>query len=125
MRNLATLGGNVGGRFGDALMPLLALDAHAELADGEVLPLPVVLAQPRLPLILALRLPPAAPGAWTLYEKPGMRAAFTPSRLTLALHVATASGPDAGQGLPYGPLRGLRIAAAGAGLAARQAGGPD
>ncbi|MCS6766030.1 MAG: FAD binding domain-containing protein [Candidatus Protistobacter heckmanni] len=120
VRNLATLGGNVGWRFGDALAPLLALDAHAELADGEVLPLPVVLALPRLPLILALRLPPAAPGAWTLYEKAGLRAAFTPSRLALALHVAAASGPDAGQGLPYGPLRGLRIAAAGAGLAARR-----
>jgi|APAra7269096613_1048513.scaffolds.fasta_scaffold00097_4 CO/xanthine dehydrogenase FAD-binding subunit len=102
VRHLATLGGNVGWRYGDALAPLLALDAGAELADGRVVPLWDVFAQDPLPLVVALWIDTRTARERAVFEKAGHRAAFSPSRLTLAI------------------VGGVRLAAVGAGLAARR-----
>lgn len=110
VRHLATLGGNVGWRWGDTLSALLALDAQAELADGQQRPLAGLLQEPTLPLIVALWLDTRAPVALALYEKVGLRAAFSPTRLALALSA----------GLQEGRLCALRIAVSGAGLSARR-----
>lgn len=110
VRHLATLGGNVGWRWGDTLAALLALAAQAELADGRRRPLAGLLQEPTLPLIVALWLDASAPPALALYEKIGLRAAFSPTRLALAF-----SG-----GLQKGRLCALRIAVSGAGLPARR-----
>jgi len=107
VRHLATLGGNVGWRWGDTLAPLLALGAEAELADGRRRPLAALLAAAPLPLVVALWLPgPAAAPRRAVYEKVGRRAAFSPARLALAL---------------WQPAGGtLRLAACGAGWVARR-----
>ncbi|ARN21067.1 FAD binding domain-containing protein [Piscinibacter gummiphilus] len=105
VRHLATLGGNVGWRYGDALAPLLVLDAGAELADGRVVPLLDVFTQDPLPLVVALWIDTRTARERSVFEKAGHRAAFSPSRLTLAI----VDGPD-----------GTRLAAVGAGLAARR-----
>lgn len=97
VRHLATLGGNVGWRCGDALPVLLARGAWAALADGSRRPLAELLhmrtGQP-LPLISALLWPldTARWIGWSVVEKVGWRAAFSPSRLTLALEVACDDG---------------------------------
>lgn len=111
VRHLATLGGNVGWGFGDTLAPLLALQAHAELADGTTQPLVTLLRQTELPLVIALHvgLGRAAPIAF--YEKIGHRAAFSPSRLALALCA------DIDQ---QGSLQQVSAAASGAGLRGRR-----
>ena len=105
VRHLATLGGNVGWRYGDTLAPLLALEADAELADGRGIPLEEVLEQDPLPLVVALWIDTRTARWRTVFEKAGHRAAFSPSRLTLAI----VDGPE-----------GTRLAAVGAGLAARR-----
>jgi len=105
VRHLATLGGNVGWRFGDTLAPLFALDAGAELADGRTVPLAEVLHHDPLPLVVALWVDTRTAHWRSVFEKAGHRAAFSPSRLTLAI----VDGPD-----------GVRLAAVGAGLAARR-----
>jgi len=114
VRHLATLGGNIGWRFGDALVALLALQADAELADGRCLPLAALLASTPagsgLPLLLAVQVPPRADPALAVFEKLGQRAAFSPSLATLAL---LADQDAAGQ------IIGLQIAAGAAGLPAR------
>ncbi|WP_084544724.1 molybdopterin cofactor-binding domain-containing protein [Derxia gummosa] len=106
VRHLATLGGNVGWRQGDTLAVLLALDAEAELADGGCLPLAEVLARPVLPLIVALRVAARRAGEWAVFEKVGLRADFSPSRLAFC-----AIGDGRG---------GWRVAATAAGLPARR-----
>ncbi|HMN84155.1 MAG TPA: hypothetical protein PKA20_30085 [Burkholderiaceae bacterium] len=68
------------------------------------------LAQPALPLLVALRVPLAAGGDRWRFEKAGLRAAFTPSRLTLAM--------CAGEG--DGPTIRWRVAVTGATLPARR-----
>lgn len=107
VRHLATLGGNVGWRWGDTLAPLLALGAEAELADGRRQPLAALLPAAPLPLVVALWLPePDAAPRRAVYEKVGRRAAFSPARLALAL---------------WQPAGGtLRLAACGAGWVARR-----
>lgn len=102
VRHLATLGGNVGWRYGDTLAPLLALDAGAELADGRVVLLADVFERDPLPLIVALWIDERTARERSVFEKAGHRAAFSPSRLTLAI------------------VGGTRLAAVGAGLAARR-----
>lgn len=107
VRHLATLGGNVGWRWGDTLAPLLALDAEAELADGRRQPLAALLPAAPLPLVVALWLPePAAAPRLAVYEKVGRRAAFSPARLALALWQPAGTAP--------------RLAACGAGWMARR-----
>ena len=99
VRHLATIGGNVGWRWGDTLPTLLAAEAWVVLADGGPHPLASVLDTARLenaalPLIDALLWPrPEArsPG-WSVYEKLGGREAFSPSRLTLGLEVRCDEG---------------------------------
>lgn len=114
LRHLATLGGNIGWRFGDALVALLALQADAELADGCCLPLATLLATvppgDGLPLLLAVHLRPRAAAALVVFEKLGQRAAFSPSLATLALLADQEAD---------GRLTALRIAAGAAGLPAR------
>lgn len=114
VRHLATLGGNIGWRFGDALVALLALQVDAELADGRCLPLATLLAATPpgdgLPLLLAVHLRPRRAPALAVFEKLGQRAAFSPSLATLAL----LADQDAA-----GRLSGLHIAAGAAGLPAR------
>lgn len=110
VRHLATLGGNVGWGFGDTLAALLALDAQVERADGSCLPLDQWLPMPELPLVVALRVD-AYPLAVGFYEKIGRRAAFSPSRLALAV----GAGLDA-----QGRLQDVRAAGCGAGLRARR-----
>ncbi|PKO82008.1 MAG: hypothetical protein CVU19_03960 [Betaproteobacteria bacterium HGW-Betaproteobacteria-13] len=111
VRHLATLGGNLGWRFGDTVAALLAHRAEAELADGRRQALSDLLAHDRLPLILALHLPPPHPEEHHFYEKVGHRAAFTPARIALA--VAVCIGMD-------GRLQDTRIGLAGAGLSGRR-----
>ena len=84
VRNLATLGGNVGWGSGDALAALMALDAQAELADGTLQPLPALLALDELPLLVALHVPLGPPTRRAWFEKIGHRQSFSPTRLTLA-----------------------------------------
>lgn len=114
VRHLATLGGNIGWRFGDALVALLALQVDAELADGRCLPLAALLAATppghALPLLLAVHLQPGVRPALVVFEKLGQRAAFSPSLATLAL-LADLDGT--------GRLTRLQIAAGAAGLPAQ------
>jgi CO/xanthine dehydrogenase FAD-binding subunit len=111
VRHLATLGGNLGWRFGDTVAALLAHQAEAELADGRRQPLPELLAHDRLPLVLALHLPPPNPDEHRFYEKVGHRAAFTPARIALAVSACIAND---------GRLHNTRIGLAGAGLSGRR-----
>ena len=113
VRHLATLGGNVGWGHGDTLAVLLAMQAEAELADGRCVPLDALLAaQPgALPLVAGLRMDVGHTSTIACYEKVGRRAAFSPTRLALALCADAA---------PDGALHALRVAASGAGLRARR-----
>ena len=90
---------------------LFALDAQAELADRSLINLGELLDQASLPLVVALRLPVDATSTsrWGFVEKIGWRAAFSPSRLVVAL---TAERPD-------GRYRAVRAAMSAAGLPAR------
>jgi len=107
VRHLATLGGNAAWRCGDTLAALLALDAQAERADGTREPLAAWLARAELPLLVALHVPAHDPPGWSVFEKVGRRAAFSPTRLALAAWAAPG-------------LRKVRVAVTGAGLAARR-----
>jgi CO/xanthine dehydrogenase FAD-binding subunit len=102
VRHLATIGGNAGWRCGDTLAPLLVLDAQAEQGDGSVVALAAWLAAVDAPLLLALHLPVSSGslGA-SFFEKVGHRAAFSPTRIAVAVH-------------------GGRVAITGAGLPARR-----
>lgn len=101
VRHLATLGGNIGWRWGDTLAPLLVAHAQVEVdAGGPPRPLAEVLREPVLPLLRAVRLTLGAPAAFSVFEKVGARAAFSPTRLAVAI---TANTPD-------GRLQDLRIA---------------
>lgn len=108
VRQLGTLGGNLGWGEGDAAPVLLALDAQAELADGRCVAVEALLQQPTRPLVLALHLPLAPVHA--VFEKVGWRAAFSPARLRLALR-----WQDATRGSAL-----LRAAAAAPGLPVRR-----
>ncbi|PPE69699.1 FAD binding domain-containing protein [Caldimonas thermodepolymerans] len=111
VRHLATLGGNIGWRWGDTLAALLALDAEAEVdTDPVPRPLAEVLRRPVLPLVRAVRVPLPAAAPVAVYEKVGARAAFSPSRLALAIRAQ----------LAHGRLHGLRLAATAAALPARR-----
>jgi CO/xanthine dehydrogenase FAD-binding subunit len=99
VRHLATLGGNIGWRCGDALPALLAAGAWLTLAEGTRVPLDRMLDEARaggaaLPLIAEVCWPLARaprPG-WSIFEKIGWRAAFSPSRLTLAIEALSDRG---------------------------------
>lgn len=93
VRQLATLGGNIAWRCGDAVPALLAAGAWVELAEGGPQPLESLL-QAGPPLIGSVLWPLAsAPWTgWSVFEKLGWRAAFSPSRLTLAIEVACVDG---------------------------------
>lgn len=115
VRNLATLGGNVGWRIGDCTAALIAHDALAELASGEQVALAELLRQPRLPLILALHVPPITRPLLLRYEKIGHREAFSPARIALAIALeADAAGrvADCRIGLSGAGLHGRRLPAA-------------
>lgn len=99
VRHLATLGGNIGWRWGDTLPALLAADAWVSLAEGGARPLATVLELARgeqapLPLLDAVFWPqrPAPVTGWSVCEKLGARAAFSPSRLTLAIEARCEGG---------------------------------
>jgi CO/xanthine dehydrogenase FAD-binding subunit len=81
VRMLGTLGGNIGWRCGDSVPALLALGALVETMEG-LIPLDAVLAQPVIPLLLAVHIPP--PPAVAVFEKIGHRAAFSLSAVTVA-----------------------------------------
>ncbi|MGY4830639.1 FAD binding domain-containing protein [Sphaerotilaceae bacterium SBD11-9] len=86
VRHLATLGGNIGWRWGDTLAPLLVLGARVEVDSEEhTLALADVLAQDELPLLRAVQLPLVDEPGHEVYEKVGLRAAFSPTHLALAL----------------------------------------
>jgi CO/xanthine dehydrogenase FAD-binding subunit len=122
VRNLATLGGNIGWRFGDTLAPLLAMRAAVELHNGDRVLLNILMSNQECPLIVAVHLPAHAltgpadtassvsTGFIGFYEKVGRRAAFTPSRIAIALRANLLEG---------GRLGDVCIAATGAGLVAR------
>ena len=82
VRNLATLGGNVGWGSGDALAALMALDAQAELADGTLQPLPALLALDELPLLVALHVPLGPPTRRAWFEKIGHRQSYLEVKVT-------------------------------------------
>ena len=109
VRNLATLGGNIGWRFGDTLAVLLALRADGEMADGSLMPLADMLGMQSMPLIVAVHVR-LQTSAFSIYEKVGLRAAFSPTRLALALCVEQ----------HHDKTSTLRIAATGAALHARR-----
>ncbi|WP_298933228.1 FAD binding domain-containing protein [uncultured Ramlibacter sp.] len=111
VRHLATLGGNVAWGFGDTLPVLLALGACAENVDGRCEPLQDWLERADGTLLIALRLDVAVPPRVTFFEKVGHRAAFSPSRISIAL----SAGQDAQE-----RLYGVQVAVAGAGLRARR-----
>ena len=120
VRHLGTLGGNVGWGFGDCIPALLAMDAQAELADGREVALDALLrATPVPPLMVAFRIDAHrfalghAAGQVGVLEKVGLRAAFSPARLTLALTARLT---------PARELAALRIAAGAAGVRARRLG---
>ena len=124
LRRLGTLGGNLGWRFGDATGALLALDAQALDARDQWRCLSEVLALPRLPLLVALRVRSEAAADWR-YEKLGGRLAFSPTRLSLAMACMGAAslddtpGPAEG-GSPRADGPRWRMAAGGAGLPVRR-----
>lgn len=116
VRNLATIGGNVAFRVGDALPALLALDADLVWHDGRAERAEKAAdwlassASPDARLLTQLRLPVAQDDANSnakrmfAYHKVGRREAFTPSLVTVALSAHTE---------PDGVLRRVRIAAGG------------
>ncbi len=117
VRQLATLGGNIGWGCGDAVPPLLAADARVVLIEGPIVPLRPVLDAARerhqpIPLIAALCLPRprVARLGWSVFEKVGWRAAFSPARLTLALEASS----------DRGVIRDVRVAVTAAGWPARR-----
>ncbi|MDB5775477.1 MAG: hypothetical protein JWP38_1610 [Herbaspirillum sp.] len=115
IRNLATLGGNIGWRLGDTLPALLAAGASVELANGMLMPLAALLNRTpvaaALPLLVAVHVPfPISPAA-IFFEKIGHRAAFTP---TVAIACAMLD-LDA-----TGAIRQARLAISGAGWPARR-----
>jgi CO/xanthine dehydrogenase FAD-binding subunit len=112
VRHLATLGGNIGWRSGDTLAPLLALDAQADIGNGPGggVPLQTLLAAPELPLVLAVEIPLEPALTLEVFEKIGLRAAFSPTRLAMALRAQLAGGR----------VETLRVAVTGAELPARR-----
>lgn len=98
VRNLATVGGNVGSASpaGDIITPLLALDAEVELASkngGRRLPLEVFLIGPRKTMrrpdeiIKALRFVRPAPHSGHAFYKLGLRQADAISIINVAVHI--------------------------------------
>jgi CO/xanthine dehydrogenase FAD-binding subunit len=112
VRHLATLGGNIGWRAGDTLAPLLVLDAQADIGNGPDggVPLQTVLAAPELPLVLAVEIPLQPALTFEVFEKIGLRAAFSASRLAIALRAQ----------LGRGRVETLCVAVTGAELPARR-----
>ncbi|MFS0728152.1 FAD binding domain-containing protein [Paenibacillus sp. 1P07SE] len=115
VRNLATLGGNVCSRTGDALPALLAHEAGLEIyRDGSYRRLTLVrwlenTAEHREDLIVRICIPGSTEVSATsrdisFYSKLGRREAFTPSLVTIAL---------AGRQLADGTLTGIRLALGG------------
>ncbi|WP_213957946.1 MULTISPECIES: xanthine dehydrogenase family protein subunit M [unclassified Variovorax] len=111
VRHLATIGGNAGWGFGDTLPALLALGANVELAEDEGEPLAQWLKRDDGTLLVALTVNVASPRRVSFFEKVGHRAAFSPTRLTVAL----SADLD-----PEGRLQDARAAVSGAGLRARR-----
>jgi CO/xanthine dehydrogenase FAD-binding subunit len=113
VRNLGTLGGNIGWRLGDTLPALLASDASVELADGRLMPLEALLRQTALttplPLLVAVHVPSPATKAAAFFEKVGHRASFSPTVVAACGSVAM----DA-----KGDVTGARLAASAAGVPA-------
>ncbi len=114
VRLLATLGGNIGWRFGDAIPALLALGAAVE-ADGAVQDLEDVLTLATMPLLTAVLIPVQT--ATCLFEKIGNRAAFSLSAATVAGWVDPAAGrvrlAGGAAGVPARRLRGAEALLAG------------
>jgi CO/xanthine dehydrogenase FAD-binding subunit len=111
VRHVATLGGNVAWGFGDTLPVLLALDARVERGDGQGEALVAWLERADASLLLALAIEVAQTPRIAFFEKVGQRAAFSPSRIAIAL----CAGLD-----PQERLLAVRVAASGAGLRARR-----
>jgi CO/xanthine dehydrogenase FAD-binding subunit len=113
IRNLGTLGGNIGWRQGDTLPALLASQAEIELGDGSRPPLDSLLKQHAfatpLPLIVAVHLPLHAVRPAVFFEKVGHRAAFTPTVVAACAMLATDG---------HGLIRHAQLAVSGAGVAA-------
>lgn len=84
VRNLATLGGNIGWRFGDLVPLLLALDARLEVDGAEGLAMETALNRSMPPLFTAVTIPLPLPSRLTV-EKIARRVDFAPSTLTIAI----------------------------------------
>lgn len=97
VRNMGTIGGNVGGRRGCLIPALLAMDARLEIARTGIrqqVALVNWLATVRDPdcIIEAVVVPRSpAPTRWT-YRKTGLRAGFTPSVIGVAGRLVVADG---------------------------------
>lgn len=88
VRHLATIGGNVAWRSGDLVPLLFVLNATLRFARGDVRSLADFIEKPGDDLIVAVDIPLPLPPHCTA-EKIGLRAAFSPSLIT----VAAACGP--------------------------------
>lgn len=114
VRNLGTIGGNIGGRRGCLIPTLLALDAQLEVARTDArqqVSLVDWLAMPRDPdcIIEAVVLPaPWEASRWT-YRKIGLRAGFTPGVIGVAGRLSMSDGR----------IRNCRIAVGGGVVASR------
>jgi len=90
VRHLATVGGNIAWRAGDLVPLFLVLDASLQLASGATRPL-AEFGWPAGELIVAVEIPLPLPPRCTA-EKIGLRAAFSPSVVTVA--AACGAGGD-------------------------------
>lgn len=115
LRNLGTLGGNIGWRLGDTLPALLATGAEIEGVDGKRQQLSTLLEQTPitvpLPLIIAVHVPLRAGRHAVFLEKAGHRAAFSPTVVLACGRLQIDDG---------GIIRHARLAVSAAGLPARR-----
>jgi len=122
IRNRATLGGNIGWRIGCLLPALLALDAELEVLTRQGTETPSLadwLAGPAEPsLITAVIVPRQDPEGRFGFRKIGMRAAFTPSIISVAGALLIDGGKVTSARLAVGggPVPAARLIAAEKGL---------
>ena len=89
VRSLGTLGGNLAWTNGDLRPLVLAADAVVVTSEGEGSVAHWLADRDPHALLLSVRVPPSA--AAVCFEKVGFRAAFSPSRLTLAFTTGAAA----------------------------------
>jgi CO/xanthine dehydrogenase FAD-binding subunit len=111
VRHLATVGGNIAWRCGDLVPLLLVLDATLRFAGDSTRPLAAGFDWPLGDLIVSVEIPLPIPPL-CLAEKIGLRAAFSPSVITVAAahgaspRIAVGGGPVPPALLPTPSLSG-------------------